>query len=142
MDRLQMAEILVKKCGITYEEAAAVIEESGGDLLEAMILLEKRGLAPKDSGAEFVGNAAVYPVAKRPSDADSFKEFINSAWNTFISAVKVLFKSFLVIDVKGKSAELPLLLMLVLLIAGNFPAVLIFIITLAAGIKYRIRIKE
>lgn len=38
-----MAEKLVEKCGITYEEAGEVLKEADYDLLEAMIILERRG---------------------------------------------------------------------------------------------------
>ncbi len=43
MEIMEKVEQLREKAGISYEEAKAVLEEAGGDLLEAAILLEKRG---------------------------------------------------------------------------------------------------
>ena len=43
MDIMEKVEQLRAKADISYEEAKAVLEEAGGDLLEAAILLEKRG---------------------------------------------------------------------------------------------------
>ena len=39
----EMAEKLVEKCGISYEEAGEVLKEANFDLLDAMIILERRG---------------------------------------------------------------------------------------------------
>ena len=43
MEHHEMAEKLVEKCGISYEEAGEVLKEANFDLLEAMIILERRG---------------------------------------------------------------------------------------------------
>ena len=43
MDLLNKVELLREKANITYEEAKSVLDEAGGDLLEAMIILERRG---------------------------------------------------------------------------------------------------
>ena len=40
---MNKVELLREKANITYEEARTVLEEANGDLLEAMILLERRG---------------------------------------------------------------------------------------------------
>ena len=51
MDNLEKVEKLVDKACVTYEEAKAALEQADGDLLDAMIILEKGGKtkAPKQS---------------------------------------------------------------------------------------------
>ena len=43
MEMFEKVQMLKKETGVTYEEARKVLEEAGGDLTEAMILLERRG---------------------------------------------------------------------------------------------------
>lgn len=43
MDKLEKVERLREKANVSYEEARAALEETGGDLLDAMVLLEKMG---------------------------------------------------------------------------------------------------
>ena len=47
MDHLEKVEKLRAKANITYEEAKAVLEEAGGDLLDAMTTLLKTPRLPK-----------------------------------------------------------------------------------------------
>ena len=43
MDNLEKVERLRERADITYEEAKAALDEAGGDLLDAMVLLERQG---------------------------------------------------------------------------------------------------
>ena len=45
MDTFEKVEKLREKANVSYEEAKAALDEAGGDLLDAMILLEKQGKA-------------------------------------------------------------------------------------------------
>ena len=47
---LEQVERLREKANISYEEAKAVLEEAGGSLLDALILLEQRGKVNADAG--------------------------------------------------------------------------------------------
>ena len=51
MDIFEKVEKLVQKSGCTYEEAKNALAETGGDLLEAMILLEQQGKAARRGGS-------------------------------------------------------------------------------------------
>ena len=44
MTKLEMIDALRVKADVSYEEAKDVLELAGGDLLDAIILLEKQGL--------------------------------------------------------------------------------------------------
>ena len=45
MDTFEKVEKLREKANVTFEEAKAALDEANGDLLDAMILLEKQGKA-------------------------------------------------------------------------------------------------
>jgi hypothetical protein len=40
---IEKVERLREKANVTYEEAKAALEQTGGDLLDAMVLLERQG---------------------------------------------------------------------------------------------------
>ena len=56
MENFEMVEKLVEKAGVSYEEAKTALEESNGDILDAMIILEKKRKAAEE--AETVKTAA------------------------------------------------------------------------------------
>lgn len=43
MEMFEKVQVLKKEAGVSYEEARNVLQETGGDLTEALILLERRG---------------------------------------------------------------------------------------------------
>ena len=43
MDNFEKVERLVEKANVSFEDAKAALDEANGDLLDAMIILEKRG---------------------------------------------------------------------------------------------------
>lgn len=58
MINIEQVENLRKHADVTYEEAKAALEESGGDMLEAIILLEKQGKVdpPRNNGRFSTGD--------------------------------------------------------------------------------------
>lgn len=78
MDRLEMIEKLRERADISYEEAKDILDRAEGDLLEAIVLLEKEGrmrqpepqAAPEDAAqakAADVIAAEAQPKEKKPS---------------------------------------------------------------------------
>ena len=59
MDRFEMIEKLRERADISYEEAREVLEQANGDLLEAIVLLEKQGkiIRPQETASD-AGNPA------------------------------------------------------------------------------------
>ena len=43
MENIEKVERLKEKANVSYEEARAALEEAGGDLLDAIVLLERQG---------------------------------------------------------------------------------------------------
>ena len=49
MDTLDKVELIREKCDVSYEEARNALEEAGGDVLDAIIALERQGKARRES---------------------------------------------------------------------------------------------
>ena len=67
---LEQVERLREKANISYEEAKAVLEEAGGNLLDALILLEQRGKI--HSGAGKSAHYSTRPGSNRGTDAGAW----------------------------------------------------------------------
>jgi len=87
MDRFEIIEKLRERADISYEEAREILEQANGDLLEAIVLLEKQGKLrqpeentgaftaqgnPSQDGTyESAANEAGHPDGSRSSGADT-----------------------------------------------------------------------
>lgn len=69
MDNFEKVERLVEKANVSYEDAKAALEEAGGDLLDAMIILEKRGKVKGPEKSEYVAGPEVKTEYKDVSEA-------------------------------------------------------------------------
>ena len=96
-----MAEKLVEKCGITYEEAGEVLKEADYDLLEAMIILERRGRLGNGVNKYSTGimqNNYTSTRYESAADAESLGEFIKIAWRKLCEFCRALLKYLIVIS--------------------------------------------
>ena len=85
---LELVEQLRKRADVSYEEARAVLEETGGDLLEALILLDQRGKIRSDGGQSArystrPGNQQAAPPPEDRAQTDR-QEAKGSAWSAFL----------------------------------------------------------
>ena len=53
MEMMEKVERLREKANVTYEEAKAALEQTGGDLLDAMVLLERQGKVKEPAQSSF-----------------------------------------------------------------------------------------
>ncbi len=86
MELMDKVERLRERAGVTYEEAKAVLEETDGDLLEAMILLERRGRLDPPAGETQREQAE--PQRETPHSETHDKAA--SAWQAFWTWIKSL----------------------------------------------------
>ena len=144
MDNFEKVEKLVAKSGVSYEEAKRALDEANGDLLDAMILLEREGKAqaPKKSSfsTQYEGMNGYEPVttltdgrekAGSEKKGGKFKEFCSKVWH----AVSV---NYLVVERKGEPfVKMPLWVMILLLLAFWHIGLLVVIVSLFFGFTYR-----
>jgi hypothetical protein len=149
MVTLQQVEELRKYANITFNEAKDALEETNGDILEAIINLEKKGRikAPKDGG--YYSSKDSYQDNQSNDDAGNVQQEIydesgssfSETWNNFISFIKKLFKkgnrnNFEVIKDGKVIMSIPVTILVVLIIFAFWITIPIMIIGLFLGYKY------
>lgn len=140
-----MAEKLVEKCGITYEEAGEVLKEADYDLLEAMIILERRGRLGNGVNKYSTGimqNNYTSTRYESAADAESLGEFIKIAWRKLCEFCRDLLKYQVVIFKNGREMiNFPLILAIILVCCTAGVVFAAVVISLMSGCSYSIRKK-
>lgn len=143
MEKHEMAEKLVSKCGISYEEAGEILREANYDMLEAMIILERRGrLGQEQTGKYSTGimSNIVSTREKSAADAESFGEFLRLAWVKLCEVFGNLLKYNIVITNGGREvAVFPLLLAIIVLGFTAGLAIVAVVFSIIGGCSYEIR---
>lgn len=150
MVTLEQVEKLRERAGISYEEAKKALEETDGDLLEAVINLEKRNLikAPETGGyynsktekqeSSGSGQNNTYQERKANSGGTHFSEMLG---NFFSWCGKIIHKgntnSFEVIRDGTTVMLIPLTVLALLLIFAFWIVVPVTFIGLILGYRYR-----
>ncbi|MCR4787719.1 MAG: DUF4342 domain-containing protein [Lachnospiraceae bacterium] len=146
MELFEKVEKLRQKADVSYEEAKEALEKANGDLLDAMILLEKEGKtqAPKsESYSTDYESSKKYPAVideccKKDKKCD--KESINDWWIT--KKIKELWKkgneNFLVIEKDEETiVNLPVWVFIVIMLLAWHISLVVILITLICGCHYR-----
>ncbi|MCU6728863.1 UBA domain-containing protein [Huintestinicola butyrica] len=145
MEHHEMAEKLVEKCGITYEEAGEVLKEADYDLLEAMIILERRGRLGNGVNKYSTGimqNNYTSTRYESAADAESLGEFIKIAWRKLCEFYRALLKYQVVISKNGREMiNFPLILAIILVCCTAGVVFAAVVISLMSGCSYSIRKK-
>ena len=140
-----MAEKLVEKCGITYEEAGEVLKEADYDLLEAMIILERRGRLGNGVNKYSTGimqNNYTSTRYESAADAESLGEFIKIAWRKLCEFCRDLLKYQVGISKNGREMiNFPLILAIILVCCTAGVVFAAVVISLMSGCSYSIRKK-
>ena len=143
MTKLEMVERLRERADVTFEEAAAALDEAGGDLLDALILLERQGKTmPPPKGGEYsdrADNAEPTSNGSAQSTVDAsdvFRKLGNGIMELFRRG-----SSNYIDAIRRDKTELscPIIVFIILLIAAFWAILPIMIIGLFFGWKYRLR---
>lgn len=144
MTEFEKVEKLRERANVTYEEARAALNEAGGDLLDAMVLLEKQGKTTgprvstyKTTYEEQKGYEEVVETANREDAGERLWESIKRLFRVIWK--KLTGNSLSVINGDGKEAmRIPLIVPVVLLILGWYAFIPVMVIMLFFGFRYRI----
>ena len=156
----EKVERLCAQTGVSEAAARAALEQTGGDLLEAALLLERAGQIPTVEGGTYstasgpAGSAGTAPggtngsrsgrKAKRPAGGEGKKAAAKAAspkeWETFFRAVwDVFVHGRWEVWRKGKRTVAIPLWVMVILLCVRFPLVLIVLaVCLLADCRYRL----
>lgn len=152
MVTLEQVERLREKTNVSFEDAKAALEASNGDLLDAIIFLEKQGKVSPPAGGGYYSSQDTSPEEKKEagekqkkrarageSFGDMMKRFfrfccgiLNKANNNYLEAQRA----------DGPTFSLPVTVVVVLLIFFFWVVVPIFILSLFFGFRYRFRGRE
>lgn len=139
---LELVEQLRKRANVSYEEARAVLEETGGDLLEALILLEQRGKVRPDGGqsARYSTRPGSEQAAPPPNQGPARPEPSSggSGWEAFVGfARRCVTNRFEVWRWGEPIVSIPLLIFILLVLLAFWISLPLLIVGLIMGCRYR-----
>lgn len=140
MDNFEKVEKLREKANVSYEEAKAALEEANGDLLDAMIILEKAGKSEShkeshSTKAEDDDKYAIVPAPKKEkregkTKIESFFDKIRALWRKSC-------ENYFVVERKGDNfIKLPIWLFILILLIAWEAVIVVLILALFLGCKY------
>ena len=143
MDMYEKVEKIREKANVSYEEAKDALERSSGDILDAMILLEREGKARKPDNESYSTAGSGGKKAYRESSGNNKEcgKDDKPKGEGFCEKVKNLFRksmvNYLVIESKNEQiVKLPILIMILILIFAWYVAMVAIIVSLFLGCRY------
>lgn len=136
MDTFEKVEKLREKANVTFEEAKAALDEAGGDLLDAMIILEKQGKAEprkesystKDVETDLVVVDEDEPKQKKRGNA--FTDKIKALWHKSC-------ENYFVVEHKDeKIVNIPIWVFLLILVFTWHVTLAVMVVALFFGCRY------
>ncbi len=135
MDTFEKVEKLREKANVTFEEAKAALDEANGDLLDAMIILEKQGKAEERKESYSTKEDASLMVV----DGEEPRE--KKHGNAFTDKLKALWhkscENYFVIEREDKTIlNIPIWAFIIILAFTWHVTVVVMIVALFFGCKY------
>ena len=150
MNELEKVEKLREKADVTFAEAKEALDNSGGDILDALIYLENRGKVTTPAGGGFYSGANLPVREERAASGNSETKTGNSGSGEEFSDLMKRFGAFcLKMFNKGLSNYLvatkneqhlfscPVLIVVLLTLFFFWVTVPLFVISLFCGFRYR-----
>lgn len=151
MTTLEQVEKLRERANVSFEEAKEALEQSGGDILDALILLERQGkTTPPPSGGYYSGQASAEeheeggtherPHHSASSGGDSFRAAMRGLGNLILKAINAGNTNHIDAGRNGKILlSCPVTVFVILLICAFWVMIPLIIISLFFGWRYRLR---
>ena len=148
MDIFEKVEKLVEKAGVSYEDAKAALDKADGDLLDAMILLEKEGKAKApeqssystkyDQQAQYVSvEETVENDRKSYTKEEQRRERKEKVRSGFDKIKDFVTKNYLLIKKNGELlVKLPVWAMILILVFAWHISIIAIIVSLFFGVTY------
>lgn len=148
MDIFEKVEKLVEKAGVSYEDAKAALDKAEGDLLDAMILLEKEGKAKApeqssystkyDQQAQYVSvEETVENDRKSYTKEEQRRERKEKVRSGFDKVKHFVTSNYLLIKKNGELlVKLPVWAMILILVFAWHISIIAIIVSLFFGVTY------
>ena len=139
MDMMEKVESLREKAGVSYTEAKAALEQTGGDLLEALCWLEQHGKT------QMVGASCSTQDREPPQEEPqpethgpqegAFRQGCRSLWQGIVALIRKGNQNQLVMTSREGRREfsLPVTLFVILLIACFWLVLILMVVALFFG---------
>lgn len=149
MEKLEKVETLREKTGVTYEEAKRALEACDYDILDAVVYLEALGRinAPVNKSYTTDYKAAAkesdsFAKARETYEKDCKKGSVGNAMNSFFEGVGDILKKswdskFVVMHKEERKAEVPVLILVVLLIGMFWVTLPLLLIGMFFDFRYK-----
>ena len=147
---LELVERLKEKANVSYAQAKEALEYSGGNLLDALIYLEEKGILPRTEGAYFSTRSETPPPAPEPPSLETPIKLKSKddrpprgktrrSVKCFFSALRRwLVDNELEIWRKGQPiTALPVLILVLLLCCAPWVTIPVLLLGLFLGFRYR-----
>ena len=148
MTDFEKVEKLVQKANVSYGEAKAALEKAGGDLLDAMIILEREGKAqaPRQSSwsteyeqqTQYVSVPVTVEEDRRSYDRDAQRqERKEKVKKGFGNVFNFLSRNYLIIKKNGEIVfKLPLWAVILIFLVAWHISLIAVIVSLFFGVTY------
>ena len=135
MDTFEKVEKLREKANVTFEEAKAALDEANGDLLDAMILLEKQGKAEERRESYSTKEDASLMVVDEPEKKEkkhgnAFTDKLKSLWHKSL-------ENYFVIE-RGDDVliNIPICVFVLILLFTWHVTLIVMVVALFFGCRY------
>ena len=143
MDYFEKVEKLVEKAGVSFEEAKQALDESNGDMLDAMILLERSGKTkgPKNStySTKYEDQSAYYAASEQmeQNKQNAGKNFGDKVVAVGKKVWNILSHNYLNVS-RGEQpvVQLPLWAVVLVLVAAWYLVWILLIVSLFFDFRY------
>lgn len=150
MDDFDKIEKLRQRANVSFSEAGEALRACDGDLLDAMVYLERQGKVAGPEQTSFSTSATEKPsyenvpdVVTRSRTEDPDPSFGSQLGHLIKTAIKKSTENFLVISHKGEEkARLPIIVLILALCFFNFAALIAIIVSLFFDVRYRFEGKD
>jgi hypothetical protein len=149
MDKFEKAELICKKCGVTFEQAREALDASNEDVLDAVVWLERAGKTAQGTCGQYQTSAVQSDqTSEEMSQAQSdyerstakkadFGAAFSRCWGWFRGLLRKGLETSFVVQRHGKrTLAIPTLLFAVLVVCAFWVCVPLLVIGLFFEYKY------
>ncbi len=133
---------LRERANVSYEEAKQALERANGDILDAMIILEREGKTRKEGNGIYSTNGTESTACVTACDNGQAKRgAAGENGRSFGDKIKELFRkstvNYLVIERNGKNVvEIPVFAVILIVLLAWYAAIVAVVVSLFCDCKY------
>ncbi len=144
MVTLEQVEKLMERTNVSYEEARSALDETGGDMLEALVTLEKRGKVVSPPGGGFYTSGKQEKAKKKQeykayADEDGVRasHFFHKLWKGFVKIFNKGNKNYLEVRRNDSTLiQIPITLLVLLVVFAFWITIPLMIVGLFFQCRY------